>query len=288
MNLETRLKPPIHWYGGKTLQTKNILPYIPEHTCYVEPYGGSGAVLFAKEACKVEIYNDLHKDVVNLYRVIRDHFEEFRNRIACTPYSRSDLDTAYMRLQLTRKFDTDVEVARNFFVIARQSFSGRHNVKPGWSVSKKTNHATAWMNAIDGLAEVHNRLRTVCIECRPAIEVIRQYEDKETFMYLDPPYMKETRKEEEAYAHEMTDNDHLEMLSTITRSDSMILLSGYHCDMYDDLLGDWRYKDFTANASAINTSASDADAKRTEVLWWNDELEVNRIGSQQYLELEIE
>lgn len=282
------LKPPIHWYGGKTLQTKNLLPFIPEHHCYVEPYGGSGALLFAKEPSKVEVYNDLHKDVVNLYAVIRNNFEQFSNSVSLSPYSRSDLNSAWLHLQIPILLNADfIARARDFFIVARQSFSARHNVKPGWSSSKKTNHALAWMNAIDKLPEIHERLRNVQIECRPALEVMRQYDEKQTFHYLDPPYLAETRKETKAYEHEMDYNDHFAMLCLIKQLKGMVLLSGYHHEVYDDVLAGWRYKDFIVTASAIDTTSSEADTERTETIWWNDALEINRVGAQMSLELEV-
>ena len=284
------LKPPIHWYGGKQKLAPYLLPYIPEHECYVEPYGGAGALLFAKEPSKVEIYNDLHKDVTMLYSVLRDDFESIRERLALTVYGRDELESAWEYLNWLQQMSDDFDPtdrARCFFVIARQSFSARHNIKPGWSASKKTNHALAWMNAIEGLPQIHERLQTVQIECRPALEVITKYDGVDTFQYLDPPYITESRKKEDVYTHEMDDNDHLALIANIKRCKSMILISGYHNELYDDLLGGWRYKGFAANASAINTESSDANRKRTEVIWWNNALEMNRVGAQQYLDLEV-
>ena len=281
------MKPPIHWYGGKTLQIKNILPYIPEHHCYVEPYGGSGAMLFGKEPSKVEVYNDLHKGVVTLYQVLRDPdmFEVFKIRICNTPYSRRELEDCWQHLSVNANWDKP-EIARAFFVLARQSFAGRHNAKPGWSSSKKSNHALAWMNAIEGLPAIHERLKAVQIECRPALEVIKQYDGKDTFFYLDPPYLAETRKETNAYEHEMDDNDHFDLLCLIQNCKGMVLLSGYHHDMYDDVLSDWHYKDFRVDTGAVDTRTG-ADTKRTEVIWWNDALEINRVGAQTYINFEV-
>ncbi len=293
------MKPPIHWYGGKTLQTKNLLPYIPEHHCYVEPYGGSGALLFAKEPSKVEVYNDLHEEVTGLYSVLQSQFsyEEFMRYLTATPYARDELKSSWEYLEWLRSGDDEVQDgkwefdlvcrAKCFFVLARQSFSARHNTKPGWSSSKQSNHALAWMNAIDGLPEIHKRLQNVQIECRPALEVIKQYDSKETFMYLDPPYLAETRKEKQAYEHEMNDNDHFALLCLTKQLEGMVLLSGYHHTMYDDVLSGWHCKDFEVTSTAIDTTNTDANTRRTETIWWNDALEDNRVGAQQHLDLEV-
>ena len=67
-----KVKPPVKWYGGKRFMLKHIIPLIPKHKTYVEVFGGSGALLFAKQPSEIEVYNDIHSGVVNLYRVLRD------------------------------------------------------------------------------------------------------------------------------------------------------------------------------------------------------------------------
>lgn len=290
------MKPPIPWYGGKTNIVDKFDPYIPEHHCYVEPYGGAGAMLFYKKPSRVEIYNDLHKDVVNLYISIRDYFDDFHHKVEATPYSRQALEYAWSFIQYDMGSglpDFITEHARCFFVIARQAFSSRHDKQMKhyssmWSSSKVNNKAVGWMNAIDRLPEIHERLQNVQIECLPALEVMKRYDGKDTFMYIDPPYMEDTRKELNTYVHEMTDRDHLDLLYELKRSQSMILLSGYHNEFYDEVLNAWCHKDFAHTASAINTEQSpDADKKRIEVVWWNKALQTNRVGTQQLMELEV-
>lgn len=286
------MKPPIPWYGGKTNIIEKFDPFIPEHHCYVEPYGGAGAMLFHKVPSRVEIYNDLHKDVVNLYVALRDYYSDcpqgnpigFKEALELTPYSRLELEKCWDFIQYdmgTGMPDHLIQRARCFFVIARQAFSSRVENKPGWSSSKVNNKATGWMNAIDRLEEVHKRLQNVQIECLPALDVIKKYDGEDTFMYIDPPYMEDTRKELNTYIHEMTERDHLDLLYELKKSKSLILLSGYHNEFYDEVLNAWRHKDFTHTASAINTEQSpDADKKRIEVVWWNEALQANRIGTQ--------
>lgn len=281
------MKPPIWWYGGKSMMVNDILPYVPTHECYVEPYGGAAAVLFAKEPSKVEIYNDLHEGVVNLYRVLRsDLWEALAFWLELTPYSRSELEYAW---DVVSKHSVEeagsLAHARCFFTVARQSFAARTDAKPGWSSSKINNKAGAWFNSIAGLPEVHKRLKNVQVECKPAIEVIKKYDGRNTFIYLDPPYMSETRKEANAYKYEMTDNQHLDLIACIKRVKSMVLLSGYHSELYDNLLGAWYYKDTGVSAPAPR--GDNIDRYRVEVLWWNDALEVNRVGAQQLLDLEV-
>jgi len=74
---EMKAAPLVPWIGGKRRLVKHILPMFPEHTCYVEPFCGAAALFFAKAPAKAEVLNDVNGDVVNLYRVVRHHLEEF-------------------------------------------------------------------------------------------------------------------------------------------------------------------------------------------------------------------
>jgi len=87
--LEKKLRPPLRWFGGKQRLAGKLLPLIPPHTTYVEVFAGGAALFFAKEVSPLEVINDLDSGIVNLYRVLRDKekFEEFRFRVALSPYS---------------------------------------------------------------------------------------------------------------------------------------------------------------------------------------------------------
>lgn len=279
-----KLKPPMQWYGGKTRMVDELLKHVPSHECYLEAYGGSGALLFAKDPCKVEAYNDLHSGVVTFYRVLRDKPGDLILLLSLTPYSREEYVRCWHYIERIRSgwddYD-DVEYARCFFVIARQSFAGKHcdlylgQKNPGgvWSRSTLSNNAYAWVNSIEGLPTIHNRLRGVQIENKPALETIRQFDSDITFMYLDPPYVLSTRKEKEGYNYEMSDQDHEYLLCTIKQCKGMVLLSGYDNPLYNDLLSNWHRRDIKTKANIPR--GEDADLERIEVLWWNEALDQN-------------
>lgn len=120
---QPRLHSPIQWFGGKQSLAPKLLPLIPEHRTYVEPFGGGASLLLIKEPSPVEVYNDLDSDLVNFFRVLRDPqlFTDFYNRAWFSPCSREEHD--FCRLHLNEDPDP-VERARRFFVLARYSFSG--------------------------------------------------------------------------------------------------------------------------------------------------------------------
>ena len=129
-------------------------------------------------------------------------------------------------------------------------------------------HNEALDTAIAALKEVQeyhdtgHTLRMVQIEHRPALEVIQRFDSEKVFMYLDPPYLLETRAAKQ-YKHEMTDSDHEEMLQVITKSKAKMMLSGYPSDMYEEYLQGWKRMEFRGTAEHAGL--------RTEVVWMNYE-----------------
>ena len=185
------------YYGGKNLQLPWLLQLLPHSTRYVEPFGGSAAVLLNREPSEIEVYNDLNGDVVNFFRVLREKPVELCELLKLTPSSRKEF-------QDCKEPVTDpLEQARRWFVLTRQSFMSTRRswattltIRNGWSQM-----LSRWSNGILALEKVANRFLNVVIECRPALEVISLYDSEETFQYLDPPYLQETRvtKEEKDF-----------------------------------------------------------------------------------------
>jgi DNA adenine methylase len=128
--------------------------------------------------------------------------------------------------------------------------------------------AAAWLTAVEGLPEVHARLRRVVVLNRPALDVIRQQDGPDTLFYLDPPYLHETRAATDAYAHEMSDADHAKLLVALSHVEGKFLLSGYDSEMYRkaERVYGWNRHTF----DLPNHAAGGGEKRRmTEVLWTN-------------------
>lgn len=238
------MNPPIKWYGGKTNIAKWICGIIDryKHTSYIEPFGGSGAVLFAKEPSPLEVYNDIYGDVVNMYRIIRDEktFHEFKRFVALTPYSREMCMEASTMRGLTK---SDAERAAMFFVAARQCFGGLRAGSSGWSCCvelKSSKQASAYINTVDRLDDIHRRLAAVQIENRDAVDCIRRYAFDNTngcsLIYADPPYVFSTRVSINVYQYEFTDYQHIKLIDTLLSVPGHKILSGYRTPLYEPLL----------------------------------------------------
>lgn len=262
------------WYGGKFNHLNWLLPLLPKATHYCEPFGGSAAVLLNREPSPVETYNDIDGEVVNFFRVLRDHQEDLIRAIGLTPFSREELRTA-----VEEPFDdlSELERARRFFVRARQVRTGLAQTASAgrWAHCKLTSRAgmagsvSRWLGSVEGLSEIVQRLLRVQIENAPAIEVIQRYDSEETLFYCDPPYPHDSRGDTHAYRYEMTDKDHEELAEVLTSLKGKVALSGYHCELLDKLYKDWNC------IEAPSKQCLSVKQPRTEVLWTNYDIDIS-------------
>lgn len=261
-----------------------LLPLIPPHRIYVEPFGGGASMLVAREPSAVEVYNDRDSGLVNFFRVLRNkkQFEEFRRLASLTPFSREEHDLCKATWAQAKD---PVERAHDFFVVARMSFGGIFNNSWGHTVassSRGMSEATAaWLGAIERLPEVSARLLRVQIEHADAVEVIERYDTPETFFYLDPPYVLSTRTKV-GYTHEMDDAQHRRLVERLLRVEGKVLLSGYANGLYSELEArGWGRRDFEAICYASGrtrlnglkgTGAAKLKQQRVESVWFNYEV----------------
>lgn len=267
------------WYGGKFSHLDWLLPLLPPTIHYCEPFGGSGAVLINRTPAPVETFNDIDGEVVNFFRVLRDNKEGLLEAIGLTPFSREELRIAVTQ---TDGKISDLERARRFFVCARQVRTGlAQTASEGrWAHCKLTTRAgmagavSRWLGSVEGLAEIAQRLLRVQIENAPAVEVIERYDSPETLFYCDPPYVHASRSDINAYAYEMSDDEHRELARVLRNVQGKVALSGYACDLMDELYGDWDVVEAPSRAAhSTNTGADNKKQNRTEMLWINYPLE---------------
>jgi DNA adenine methylase len=252
--------------GSKQTLAPWIISHFPDdyrEMTYLEPYFGSGAIFFTKEPSVVETINDIDEDVVNLFRQIRERPEELSRYIRFTPWARDEYYLGY------KESADGLEQARRFLIRAWMGIGGESIINVnGVRFNKKKNHVSAtFHDKLPGEIErvsyrlTHARSGPVQIEHKDAIELINRYNHKNTLIYLDPPYMRETRKHKKIYNWEYSDSDHVELLKTVTSSVSKIVISGYENDLYNEYLKGW-YKDYKMDVD-------EARNKRKETIWMN-------------------
>lgn len=257
------MKPPIAYYGAKVTIAERIVRLLPAHEHYVEPFAGSLAVLLAKPPSRMETVNDLDRDLMTFWRVLRDRPLELERVCALTPHSREEYEAAY-ELDIA----DDMERARRVWVLLSQGRAGtlrktgwRYYVDPAGSSSSMPRYLSGY---VERMAAVAERLAMVTLECRSAVEVIDSYgKHANALLYVDPPYVGSTRARN--YRHEMGDEvQHRELAEHLNACRAAVVLSGYHSTLYDQLYSGWHRVELDAF-----TGQSTGYQSRTEVLWSN-------------------
>lgn len=267
---------PLKWFGGKGYLAKRIVSLFPPRDSYItfcEPYFGGGAVLFAHNPNgKSEVVNDLNGDLTNFWQVLRgSEFGLFQKWIDTMPFSYEEWKMS-KHPSRQRLGSEDVYSAMCFFVRYRQSRQGlgkdfatlsRNRTRRGMN-----EQVSAWLSAVEGLPEAHERLKRVVVLNDDACKVIRQQDGQKTLFYCDPPYLRSTRVTKDAYEHEMTEEQHGELLLCLGKIKGRFILSGYPSPMYrmHADLNKWRRVDIQ-----IDNKSSSAKVKeiKTECVWMN-------------------
>lgn len=261
--------PVIRYHGGKFRLATWVLDHFPPHKCYVEPFGGAAGVLIQKPRAYAEVYNDLDGDIVNLFRVLQGETSSQRliELLNLTPYARTEFELAWQAA------DEPVERARRLIIRAQMGFgsAGASKGITGFRIDTARAYGTAqhlWERYPEHLTTICQRLTGVLIENRPAIEVLRAHDAHETLHYVDPPYMHDTRVNGAAkgryYRHELSDEQHAELLATLKTLRGFVVLSGYPSELYRAELKDW-----TMNTTSARISAARGGSTRQECLWIN-------------------
>lgn len=254
--------------GSKWSIADWIIAHFPtgyEKMVYLEPFVGSGAVFFNKAPGAVETINDLDSDIVNLFRVLRERPDDLKRALDLTPYSREEYDLSF------QPCDEPVEKARRYMVKTTQAIGAKMDGKCGWRNHKQMKiggTACKWAGITETIDTAAARLRgntthLVQVEHMDALRLIERYNNADVLMYLDPPYLRSTRKSGVLYKHEMDEAGQILLLDLITKSRAKIIISGYDSDLYNRRLADW-HRDSTQSQT---TSAEFA----TETIWMNYE-----------------
>ena len=261
----------LNYPGAKWGMAKEIISLMPPHRSYLEPFFGSGAVLFNKPLSAIETVNDIDGDIVNFFKVLRERPQELAEAISLTPYARDVFDDAHENRGVT-EFDR----AYRFAIRSRMGHGFKTYQKTGFKIDvyarERSYCVSVWNRMPEMLLQAACRLKDVQIENRPALDLIKKFNHDNVLIYADPPYLLNTRGGKQ-YQCEMNEQDHVELLAALYDHKGYVILSGYPSDMYDRELRGWNKihrKSYNQNSDA-----------RTEVLWYNFEL------PQQELKLDI-
>lgn len=250
--------------GSKWSISDWIISFFPEHHSYLEPFFGSGAVLFNKPRSNIETVNDLDGNVVNLFRWIKDDPERLAHEVYYTPYARQVYEESFNRIPKNSLYK-----AVNFYIRLNMGHGFRTNgEKVGWKNDvqgrEKAYAAQDWTKIPDKIMQAAERLRGVQIECRPAVDVIQRFNFPNVLIYADPPYVLSTRHGKQ-YQCEMDDRAQNDLLDVLLAHKGHVLLSGYDSELYNDRLAGWHREETICYSQVCS--------KKREVLWMNFEPE---------------
>lgn len=257
------------WFGSKARLSKWIIHLMPKHEKYAEIFGGSGAVLLRKPVAKVEIFNDINEGITNFFGVVRDSnkIKELKLKLELSPYNESD----FHKFKESWKTEVnEIEKAFQWYYVAQLSFSGIWGKGPRFAVSSSDN-VKSYISSIVNLDLLYERIKHVQILNRDWRKCFDLCNDKSFLIYLDPPYIPETRVDGK-YPDEINNLDHKELVDRIVSSKAMIILSGYGHSIYNKLLkNQWKKLDKQVKVTCSH-NCSGVDFKKTnriESLYYN-------------------
>lgn len=268
-----------------------LLPLIPTHHTYVEPYAGAASLFFAKRPASVEVLNDMHSDIVNLYRCLRDEASalEMKRLLELTPYSREEF------CALRDGYKTEpmgVKRAWMWMVLTEQCFGGNlREASPAWGYSVTASSrgmaecVSKFHSRIELIPQFHARLLNAQIDHDDALTVITRYDTPDTFFYIDPPYVASKRSSGQ-YKHEVDDDHHRALVALLLTIQGKALVSCYYSELYQPLTdAGWHKKSWDTCAHAAGRTKGSgiqgvgsamARVPRTETVIANYPLESNQ------------
>lgn len=215
--------PIIPWIGGKRRLAPSILPLFGEHRCYVEPFAGAAALFFMKLPSDVEVINDINGELVNLYRVVQNHLEEFVRQFKWALSSRKVFEwQKHSRVEML----TDIQRAARFFYLQKHSFGGIVE-NQSFGTATTSPPRLNLLRIEEELSAAHLRLNGAYIECLPWAACIERYDRPHTLFYCDPPYWQTT-----GYGVEFTLDEYKKMAELArTIAGTMIISVNDHPEM---------------------------------------------------------
>lgn len=273
------MKTCIKYHGGKSYLASKLVGLMPVHQRYLEPYFGGGSILFAKPHDGIaEWVNDINQEVTNFWRVMASEslFERFRRCMEAVPLSEMEFALAKSQepVSLAGELPDEVRVkqACDFFVRNRMSRQGlsRDYCNPSKRLRRDMNeNVSAWLTAVDGLPEFHKRLRRVEVWNRPATKAIEVLDGEDLLCLCDPPYLHTTRSSTGEYgAHEMTEEQHVELLNVLANMQGKFMLCGYPSELYDQAASEHGWNRVIFEVPNNSSGAKKKEIKR-ECVWMN-------------------
>ncbi len=279
---EMKVRSLAPWFGGKRNLAPVIVAELGDHSVYWEPFCGSMAVLLSKQPCKMETVNDLHADLINLARVVRDTQEGSKlYRMLRRTFMHEDIfDESDREMRLYEAIPASaegdsVDRAYHYLVVSwlgRNGTAGQPANKKGTYCVRFTSNgghaAKRWRSVCESIPAWRRRMRSVTILNRDGFDLIERIEDKDgTAVYIDPPYFEKGAK----YLHDFDSADHERLADMVKRfTKTRVVVSYYAHAEVDRLYPGWTQRRIEVTKSMSQGNKRGAGKTRaTEVLLIN-------------------
>ena len=254
------MKTPITYYGGKQMLLKYILPLIPSHTLYCEPFFGGGAVLFAKPTSETEVVNDINGELVNFFQVVKKQFPELQKEIQATPHSREVYKNAMVVYTHPHLFSA-VKRAWAVWVTTNQGFA---SMIGSWGFGKDDSKEASLKVKRENFEKTYaDRLAKVQLENNDALKVLGRCDAKDAFAYCDPPYINSDMGHYKGY----TETEYKNLLDALTKFKGKFLLSSYPSTILNSYIKKYKWRVQKIVKSIAVTKHT--DKQKTEMLVFN-------------------
>lgn len=250
------MNPLFTYFGSKWRLASKIISTFPSHNKYIEPYGGTGIILFNKEKVDHQIFNDIDFNIYNFFNLLKNNSDDLINNIESYSYSRLTFEWSKEQDII----DDNLEIATKWYWNNQLSYGGR-----GISYCDHYKNINRSKTRLDNLYCFADFLQNVEITNLTAIELIQKEAIKDTLLYVDPPYCIEGKE----YEYGMSRYDHIKLLEILRETPAKVVLSSYNNQLYNSLLQEWDIIELNAQVS-FGVSRDN----RKEVLWTNCYLEL--------------
>lgn len=255
-------RPIFRYPGGKFTLAKWVISHFPGHETYVELFGGAASVLLQKQRSQGEVYNDINGDVVNVFRILRNDemARKLTSKLLLTPFSYDEYKAAF------DPTEDPIEKARQMIFRSYAGIGSDSLFRPNAGYRGLVNRqsgvtpATPWAEFPHEISKFVERLRGVSIENRDATRLIKLYDRPRTLFYVDPPYVMSTRSSKSVmYENEYSDQQHRDLAAALRNITGMAIVSGYTCELYDEIYSGWR--------QVLRNHKAQNGKPRVECLW---------------------
>jgi DNA adenine methylase len=264
MSEKLMLRTPVTYYGGKQNMVKYILPLIPPHNLYCEPFCGGAAIFFAKENANVNVLNDTNRELINFYQIVKSDFVSLEKEIQITLHSR-DLHRKASVIYNNPDMFSDIKRAWALWMLSSQSFCAKLDGSWGYDIceNRTSKHVTNKKESFT--LDLAIKLQDVQVECADALYIIRSRDRENSFFYVDPPYYNSDMGHYDGYSID----DFEKLLVLLSEIKGKFLLSSYPSEILTKYTKTYKWQTWSVDQKVSVNAKSGYQKRKVEVLTAN-------------------